>query len=175
VRWAALLRGVNLGRRQVHKGDLIAAAESLGYREVRTLLASGNLIFETDSPTIEPDLRAAVLARTGVDAEVFARSRDAIAAVVAANPFPEVARERGNQLLVLFHHEPVPLSALEIIAAGYHGPERLEAVGRELFIDYPDGMGRSMLDAALPRLKPGLPQGTGRNWNTVAKLAVLLG
>ena len=178
MRWAAMLRGINLGKRQIAKPDLIAAAESCGFTDARTLLASGNLVFDAGNrgaDTIERGLHAAVEKRSGISSQVFARNRAELDAVLRDNPCPEVARDRPSQLLVLFHREPVPGGELARIAEAYDGPEQLKAIGRELFIDYPDGMGRSKLDPAMARLKLGLPMGTGRNWNTVTKLAALLG
>lgn len=177
MKWAAMLRGINLGKRQLKKDELIAIAEAAGFTEARTLLASGNLVFEAGDASgdaIEKALYAAVEKVGRLKSEVFARNAADLAAVIKANPFPEVARDRPSQLLVLFHAEKVPAEPLKAIADGYDGPERLEAVGRELFIDYPEGMGRSKLDPAMAKLKIKLPRGTGRNWNTVTKLTALL-
>lgn len=177
MKWAAMLRGINLGKRTLVKADLIGAAEDAGYGDARTLLASGNLVFEAGdarAETIERKLHEAVAARTGIRSEVFVRNLAQLEKLIAANPFPEVGRERGSQLLVIFHSEPVPKAELERLAQAYDGPERLAAVGHELFIDYPEGMGRSKLDPAMAKLKLKLPRGTGRNWNTVQKLADML-
>lgn len=177
MKWAAMLRGINLGKRTLLKADLIGAAEDAGYRDARTLLASGNLVFEAGdakAETIERTLHEAVAARTGIKSEVFVRNLAQIEKLIEVNPFPEVGRERGSQLLVIFHAEPVPKAEIARIAQAYDGPERLEAVGHELFIDYPEGMGRSKLDPAMAKMKLKLPRGTGRNWNTVTKLKALL-
>ena len=176
MRWAAMLRGINLGKRQLVKADLIGAVEDAGYADARTLLASGNVVFEADdeAATIERKLHEAVAARTGIKSEVFVRNLAQLEKVIEANPFPEVGRDRPSQLLVIFHAEPVPRAELKRVAEGYGGPERLEAVGHELFIDYPEGMGRSKLDPAMAKMKIALPRGTGRNWNTVTKLKTML-
>jgi uncharacterized protein (DUF1697 family) len=177
MKWAAMLRGINLGKRQIVKADLLAAVASCGFTDARTLLASGNLVFdagERERDVIERDLHAAVEARTGIASEVFARNGAEFDKLIHANPFPEAARDRPSQLLVLFHRAPVPEGELARIAEAYDGPERLKAAGRELFIDYPEGMGRSKLDPAMAKLKLKLPQGTGRNWNTVSRLAAML-
>ena len=177
MKWAAMLRGINLGKRTLVKADLIGAAEDAGFSDARTLLASGNLVFEagdTEPQTIERKLHEAVAARTGIKSEVFVRNLAQFQKLIAANPFPEVGRERGSQLLVIFHSEPVPKAEIARVREVYDGPERLEAVGHELFIDYPEGMGRSKLDPAMAKLKLKLPRGTGRNWNTVGKLADML-
>lgn len=171
-----LLRGVNLGKRQVRKDALIAAATRCGLHAPRTLLASGNLLFESDrdAATLEDDLRRAIHAESGVDAEVFLRTGDQIAAALAVDPFPEATRERPSYVTVTFHREAVTAAMIEAVCSLHDGPERLHAHGRELFIDFPDGQGRSTLDAALRKARPALPVGTARNRNTVAKLAALL-
>jgi len=175
MKWAAMLRGINLGKRQLKKDELIAAAEALGYTGARTLLASGNLVFdagEAKAEAIERDLHASVEKLHGLKSDVFARNLAALDKLIADNPFPEVARERPSQLLVLFHRDAFPTELLDKVAERYDGPERLQAVGRELFIDFPEGQGRSDLGPVMPKLK--FPVGTGRNWNTVAKLAEML-
>jgi uncharacterized protein (DUF1697 family) len=177
MKQAAMLRGINLGKRQLAKGDLIAAAQSLGFTNAQTLLASGNLVFEASdmpAPEIESALRKAVLDRTGIDSEVFVRDRAALDAAIAANPFPDAAADRPSWLLVTFHREAVPQDEVARIARDYDGPERVAAIGRELFADYPEGMGRSLLDRWTAKAKIKLPLGTGRNWNTVTKLAAML-
>lgn len=175
MKWAAMLRGINLGKRQLAKAELIAAVESLGYTGARTLLASGNLVFEagdTAAEAIERDLHAAVDRLHGLKSEVFVRNHADLEAVIAANPFPQAASERPSWLLVTFHRDPFPTALLEQLAQSYQGPETLSAFGRELFADYPQGMARSNLDVAQRRAK--FPVGTGRNWNTVNKLAAML-
>lgn len=177
MKWAVMFRGINLGKRTVKKADFIAAAESLGFEDARTLLASGNLVVEAGAraaEAIERGLHDAVLAGTGISADAFARNRIELDAAMAANPFPEVGRDRPSQLLVIFHHEAVPHAAVASIVEAHDGPERLQAVGRELFIDYPEGQGRSTLDRTIAKLKAPLSLGTGRNWNTVTKLRGLL-
>jgi uncharacterized protein (DUF1697 family) len=175
VKVAAMLRGINLGKRQLAKAELIAAAESLGYTEVRTLLASGNLVFEAGdaaAETIERDLHAAVDTLYGLKSEVFVRTLADLEAVIAANPFPDAAEAHPNWLLVTFHHAPFPAALLDAVADGYDGPERLAAHGRELFVEYPESIGHSKLEPITRKLK--FPHGTGRNWNTVTKLAAML-
>ncbi len=129
---------------------------------------------EASPASSERDLSASVEARSGIRSEVFARSLADLEAAIAANPFPDVARDRPSRLLVLFCREPPSEAELKRVAEGYDGPERLAAVGRELFIDYPEGQGRSTLDPAMARLRIRLPLDTRRNWNTVTKLAAML-
>jgi uncharacterized protein (DUF1697 family) len=175
MKWAAMLRGINLGKRQLKKEQLIAAAEACGYSDARTLLASGNLVFEAGDAKpsdIERDLHAAIERLHGLKAQVFARNRADLDTVIAANPFADAARDHPNKLVVTFHAEDFPPALLGTLAERYDGPERLAAHGRELYIDFPDGQGNSALIPMLARLK--FPTGTGRNWNTVEKLRAML-
>ncbi|HVJ01163.1 MAG TPA: DUF1697 domain-containing protein, partial [Sphingomonas sp.] len=171
-RWAAMLRGINLGKRQLKSAELKAVVEGLGFDNVKTILASGNVVFDADAASaeeLERDLHVALEKATGLKSEVFVRDRVALDAIVAANPFAEAARERPSWLLVSFHREEVDKAAIARLAETYDGPERMVAIGRELFTDYPEGQGRSNLGPAMAKAK--LTQGnTGRNWNTVLKL-----
>jgi uncharacterized protein (DUF1697 family) len=176
MKWAAMLRGINLGKRQLKSAELKAVVEDMDFTEVKTILASGNVVFEAGDAApaaLERDLHLALEKATGLKSEVFVRNRADLDALVKANPFPQEARERPSFLLVSFHREPVDKAAIERLAASYEGPERMVAIGRELFTDFPDGQGRSNLAPAMQKAK--LAQGnTGRNWNTVLKLQAAL-
>ena len=174
TRLATLLRGVNLGGRNLLMADLARIYEGLGYRDVKTLLASGNVVFSApgDPRAIEAALEAA-LRTHGLETDVLVRDKGELAAAIEANPFADAARERPGHLLVTFHRESFPVELLDRVAGNYDGPERLAAVGRELFIDYPDGVGASLLGRAMAKLK--FPKiATARNWNTLGKLFDLL-
>lgn len=172
MRWAALLRGINLGKRQLKSAELKSVVDGLGFTQVKTLLASGNVVFTApgaDAATLEAQIHDALAGQTGLQSQIFVRTPEEMAAIVAANPFPVEARERPSFLVVTFHRDPVPQDRLDWIAANYEGPERWVARDRELYIDYPDGQGRSNLSAMMAKGK--LPKlCTARNWNTVLKI-----
>jgi len=172
MRWAAMLRGINLGKRQLKSAELKAAVESLGFTDVRTLLASGNVVFtasEADAAALETKLHDALFAATGLKSEIFVRSPEEMAAIAAADPFPEATRERPSFVVVAFHRAPVDRAAVVRLAETHDGPERMHAVERELYIDFPDGQGRSTLHPAMSKAKLD-PVNTARNWNTVLKI-----
>jgi uncharacterized protein (DUF1697 family) len=177
MKWAAMLRGINLGKRQLKSAELKAVVEGMGFTEVKTILASGNVVFEAGDAkpeVLEQELHAALEKATGLKSEVFVRNRAQLAALVAANPLPEEAKERPSFLVVSFHRDAVDEAAIDRLAASYDGPERMVVVGRELFTDFPDGQGRSNLIPALQKAKLSQAN-TGRNWNTVQKLLAALG
>lgn len=173
MRWSALLRGVNVGgARKLPMAELRALLKAQGCREVRTLLASGNAVFEGEGMAREWEakLAAAAKAALGLDIDWLLRSGAELAAIVAANPFADAAAARPSALAVVFHREPFPTALLDALA--HDGPERLAARGRELFIDHPAGIGRSTLTPAMAKAR--FPKGaTARNWNTVLKLAAM--
>ena len=163
--YAALLRGINVGGRSVlAMRDLTAICEKEGYGGVKTYIASGNVVFTATAKeaAVRTALERAVGAHMGRPVAVLVRTAAELEAALVANPFPGVA---GNRLLVFFLPEAPPRNAL----AGMVSPdgEELAIRGRELFVHYPNGMGRS-------KLKVPLWSGaTSRNMNTVVKLAAL--
>lgn len=184
MRWAALLRAVNVGGRKLLSTDLKRFGEGLGFSDVATLLASGNLIFttpQTAGPVLEQRLEEAGLTAFGFRVEFLLRNASDFDATIAVNPFPGQARDRPNHLLVHFFQKAAPAQAwLAAIKADATGPESLAVVGRELFIDYADGIGTSGLGPLMSKAKYRALAGdtgvnTARNWNTVLKLRAALG
>ena len=176
-RWAALLKGVNVGgNRKLPMAELKLFLEGLGLTDVKTLLASGNAVFstrETDAGALESRIEKAAAEQIGLTTEFLLRDAADLDAIIAANPFPDSARDHPNHLLVVFHRESFPAGLAEAAMALNEGPERLHAIGRELYIDYPEDIGHSTLHKAMAKLK--FPKvATARNWNTVGKLRALL-
>jgi uncharacterized protein (DUF1697 family) len=164
TRRAALPRAINAGK-PLKMADLRAFLEAEGMRAVQTLLASGNAVFDCDEDAAAIEARLAARARAvlSLDTDWFVRSHAELAAIRAADPFPEATAVRPAKVHVLFFHATVAMPALV-----HDGPERMQAIGRELFIDFIEGIGDSKLPAAMARAK--LPPSTGRNWNTLVKL-----
>lgn len=166
-----LLRGVNVGGVKVLMTELKAVAADLGLANPRTLLASGNLVVDSaaDPADLEARLEAGIAARFGRPIEVMVRTPDQWAALIAANPFPEQAATDCSRLLVMVMKAGVADGALETLQGYAVGDERAAVVDGSLYLWCADGIGRSkMAEKAVPRLT-GV--GTGRNWNTVLKLA----
>ena len=163
----ALLRGVNLaGKSTLKMADLKAIADELGLEKARTFIASGNLLFDSNDP--EEKLRRMLEERMqrhmGKNVGVMLRTADEMAAVVAANPFPEGP---GNNVQAFFMNEPPPADLLDTIR-NKADDERVAPGIREVYVAYGEkGIGRSRLRI------PAAETGTARNMNTVAKLAAL--
>ncbi|MBW8320358.1 MAG: DUF1697 domain-containing protein [Arenimonas sp.] len=161
--YIALLRAINVGGTgKLPMVELKSLCEDLGFADVLTFIQSGNVIFREsgDAADICARLDAALAERLGKPPGVFLRRSGELAAIAKANPFPAM---EPNRVLVSFFAEPVPEDALHGLVAP--DGEEVVARGREIFIHYPIGSGRSRLK--LPILKTG----TARNINTIVKLA----
>jgi len=161
--FVALLRAVNVGGTgKISMGDLKALCEAAGFEDVETYIQSGNVVLRSALPAkkAKAALEAALAKRLGKPVGVLVRTGQELAAALKANPFPKADPSR---VIVLFLDEPPAKGAVEAIEIP--GREELHPVGRELFIHYPDGQGRSKLKVPMAK------DGTGRNLNTVAKLA----
>jgi len=173
MRWAVLLKGLNIGGKRLPMPELKAFLEGLGFSDVKTLLASGNAVFsadETDGAKLEARIEKAAAEQLHLKTDWLVRDHAELAAIVKANPFPDAAKAHPNHLLVHFHREGVPKKLAEDFT--HDGPERLKAHGRELYVDYPEDVGHSKLPQAMARAKfPRLA--TARNWNTILKLVDL--
>lgn len=177
-KYAALLRAVNLaGHNAVPMARLRDIAASLGLQDVKTLLQSGNLVFSDPRSRTPAALESALeqtLERTlGVTTEVYVRDGRELAGVIAKNPFPEVARTDPARLVVSFMKAAVPPARVRALQAAIVGREVVRGAGREMYIHFPDGQGRSKLTPALTQKHIGASS-TARNWNTVRKVAALL-
>jgi uncharacterized protein (DUF1697 family) len=171
-----LLRAVNLGSYgKVAMPDLLDLLARLGFRGARSMLQTGNLVFHGDdrpSDEIERLLEAEAAKQLRLQTDFFVRSLDEWGEVVVGNPFPDAAKRDPSHLLVVFLKSAPQTTAVTALQAAIAGPEIVRAEGRQLYITYPDGIGRSKLTSTVIERKLGT-RGTGRNWNTVLKLQEL--
>ncbi len=163
----ALLRAVNVGGTgKLSMGELTALCEAEGFTEVRTFIASGNVIFKSgkSESQIKAALEASLRAYAGKPIGVLVRTAVELAAVRKANPFPEAA---PNRTVAIFLNKPPPATALAEIT-GQAG-EEVRLGKREIYVHYGAGMAKSKLRI------PAAADGTARNMNTIAKLTALAG
>jgi uncharacterized protein (DUF1697 family) len=178
MRYAALLRGINVGgNKKVPMADLRAMVTTLGYDDPQTLLASGNLVFSAKMQSmtkLEEILEAATKEHIGVECSYLLRSADEWAKIVSSNPYPKQAYSDPSHLAVTFCREKPDPTALRALHQEARGEEDFKVIGREMYMWYPDGMGESKLALALSKNKLGTIC-SARNWNTVLKIAAALG
>jgi uncharacterized protein (DUF1697 family) len=166
--YVALLRGVNLvGKSTLKMAHLKAIAADLELENVRTYIASGNLLFTSKEPEekLRRMLEKELQQHMNKDVRVMLRTADEMEAVVRTNPFTDQA---ANQVQAFFLNDPPPADLLAT-ARNRAGDERIATGPREVFVAYGErGIGKSRLRI------PAAESGTARNMNTVAKLAELL-
>lgn len=161
--WVALLRAVNVGGTgKLAMADLKAMCHELGFGDVRTYIASGNVVFRAAGS--EADVRRALEAQlheyAGKPVGVLVRSAGEMATLVAGNPFPGA---NPSQVVAIVCDDPLAPDALA--SATGVTREELRLGPRAVYVDYKGGMARSRLKV------PAAKGGTARNMNTIAKLA----
>jgi uncharacterized protein (DUF1697 family) len=176
-RYVALLRAINVGGRNlIAMAELRELVEGLGFSDVATLLQSGNLVFtgkRKSNAALERLLETESAKRFDAAVDYFVRDAAEWEAIVAANPFPREAESDPGHLVVMPLKKTPQEEDVASLRAALKGPERVEAIGSQLYLVYPEGIGRSKLTITLIEKKLGA-RGTGRNWNTVRKLAELV-
>lgn len=176
-RYVALLRAVNLGGNTTRRSvDLRTAVEGDPIRDVRTVLQSGNLVFDAPARAageLEREIERRLAARFARPTVVFVRTAAEWLELLAGNPYrAEAARDPAHLLLTVTKREP-PAAAWPRLRAVIVGRERFTPGPRCAYLVYPDGIGTSKLTPARIELALGAPV-TARNWNTVGRLAALL-
>ena len=176
--YVALLRAVNVGgTAAVKMADLKAMAGDMGFDAVQTVLQSGNLVFRAASGKdrgLESRIEAELERRFKLKTTVIVRSAGAWAKLVDGNPFGAEAKADPSHLLVMPLNAEPAAGAEAALQAKIKGREEARVVGDVAYIVYPDGIGRSKLTIAVIERALGVV-GTARNWNTVMKLAALVG
>ncbi len=174
--YVALLRGVNVGgQARVAMADLRDLLADLGFADVRSLLQTGNLVFRGDGAAadVERLLERETAKRLDLRTDYMVRTADEWRRLVDGNPFPEIAQRDPSHLLVMFLKKPPDDAAVAALRAAVTGPEEVRADESHVYLTYPAGIGRSRLTGTLIESKLGT-RGTGRNWNTVLRLATLV-
>lgn len=170
-----LFRGMNTGGVRAPVSELRAMAADMGLQSPRTLLASGNLVVDSDraSEVLERDIETAMERRFSLKIAAIVRTPEQWAGLIAANPFAREASAHPSRVLAMVMKDGIKGGALEACRALAEGGEAVEAGQGVLYFWFPHGQGQSAIfRKATPRM---LGMGTGRNWNTVLKLADMVG
>jgi uncharacterized protein (DUF1697 family) len=167
----AFLRGVNLGKRRMKMADLRAACEAMGLGRVKTILASGNVRFDTGDEgglkeRLESGLSNAFAFRIGV----ILRTADEIEAMIGKVPFGKVDPKADVALHVLMSHQKLDPKPDLSARSEYVEVPRIDE--REIyFVAHRQPNGR--YTEGIDKLDLMLPKGievTMRNWNTILKV-----
>jgi uncharacterized protein (DUF1697 family) len=171
TRYIALLRGINVGRaKRIAMADLRKLIEELGYTGVRSLLNSGNVIFDADGTSPDEaarEIEEALVLRMGVAARVFVLADEDLAEIIADNCLMHLVTDPAR-LYTFLLTEAAQRELVEAMCAQVWEPEALALGRRAAYVWCPEGMLDSAAAAALGKqLGDGT---TSRNWNTMMKL-----
>ena len=159
--WVALLRAVNLGsRNKVPMPALRAALADAGYGDVRTVIASGNVVFSTRTKPSARTLESLIADEFGVRTTVILRSAAQLRTLHSARPFAD------NAHVAFLAARPRSTKPIE-------GLDEFEVVGSDIVLHFPSGYAAAQLTGAVIEKRLGV-EATVRNWNTVEKLADLI-
>lgn len=170
--WVALLRGINLGsHNKVAMAELRELADGLGLADPETYLRSGNLVIDSDlsESALAQTLVDGIEERFGLQVPVICRSSEQLGQIASSHPFSSLGLDDKFLHVALLDREPEDRVS-EMIDPADHHPDRLEADGREIYLAYPNGSGRSKLNQGLLEGRLGVSV-TARNWRTVTELA----
>ena len=175
-RYLVMPRGINVGtRNRVPMAELRSKLAGEGYRDVATVLQSGNVIVSTAED--RPDEVAGAMGRLlsdefGVDVACVVRTAKQVRRVLERNPLQEVVSDPSRYLVTFLSQEPDP-EAVAALLGEDHSPEVLAIEGAEAYVWTPDGVKAMTLSYAYLEKRFGVVA-TARNWNTLEKIAAKL-
>ncbi|MEQ4300488.1 DUF1697 domain-containing protein [Plantactinospora sp. B6F1] len=178
TRYVALLRGVNVGSgNRIGMADLRRIVTDLGHDDVRTYLQSGNVVFgvadKADPQRLGSRVRKAIAEELGLDVPVLVRSGPELTALAGANPYTKANPDEVKLLVAFLAELPDPGLAAELAVPGTDTAEfTFAGTGREIYLHYPDGYGRTRFDNAYLEKRLAVAS-TTRNWKTVRALTDL--
>lgn len=176
----ALLRGINVGgHNRLKMAALRSDLETLGLRNVRTYIQSGNVVFDIDADDLDADecealgerIASSIEEKHGFRPRTLVFPADHLLAAMEANPFPETEAEPRRLHVFFLAHEPVEpdIAGIEESTAN---TERWKLRGNVFYLHAPDGIGRSKLASKLENHLD--VAATGRNWRTVVKIGEMV-
>jgi uncharacterized protein (DUF1697 family) len=172
----ALLRGINVGgRSMLSMSELRAALDAVGLTGARTHLQSGNLLVTPAAGregSLAETIRDVIKGDFGLDIQVLLRTRPELGEIVTRNPItgPEAT---GSKVHVVFLASTPEANQVNDLDPERSPPDRFVVAGREIYVHYPNGSGRSKLSLDYFEKRLGVV-GTARNWNTVTRLLEML-
>jgi uncharacterized protein (DUF1697 family) len=177
TQYVALFRGINVGgHHSIRMDELKRLHESLGMQDVLSFIQSGNIIFRSTGPEdtarLVTQIEDAFEKRFGFQSKVLVRTGPELTTIIAGRYFEGWDSLDPRKLVVMFMSAVPGDREQRDLLQSASGPEELKFSGAELYIYYPDGMGRSRLSNGVIEKKLKT-LGTARNWNTVLQLQKL--
>jgi uncharacterized protein (DUF1697 family) len=173
----ALLRAVNVGKRQVPMARLKELMSAAGFQDVSTYLQSGNVFFADGGRSPQENgarLEKLLLDEFGFVVECVMRSTEQLDAIIAANPLPERVADPKRYVVTFFGEAPDQTAAAGLKPEDF-APDEFAFLGTELYSWSPNGVHTSKFTPQFLKRKLGVQVATARNWSTVLKLRELAG
>jgi uncharacterized protein (DUF1697 family) len=167
--YVGLLRAVNVGGRKLSMADLVRVTESVGGRDVRTYLQSGNVVFR-GTKAVASGLAEALSDSCGFDVPVLLRTPTDFDRILSGQPFNVAEAE----LHVTFLDARPQAGLADAIDTSGHGSDRFVVAGKEVYLHCPGGYGRTKLNNTFWERKLKV-RATTRNWRSVRALAEMAG
>jgi uncharacterized protein (DUF1697 family) len=175
--FVSLLRGINVGGyHKIRMDDLKELYESLGFKDVVPYIQSGNVVFisdEADPAQLRKQIEEGLEKKFGFHVEVIIRTAAELGEIIDNNPFQGQQSKESKWVVVMFLAAHPDETAQEDLLKTRVGPEEIFIVGKEVYIYYTEGIGRSKLSHSLIEKKLKTV-GTARNWNTILQLQKLV-
>lgn len=173
--YIAFLRGINVGGHRVKMEQLRTVFEELGYSNVSTFIASGNVIFETPRKVSEQRIEAALREALGYDVPTFVRTPDDLKAVVAHRPFAAQDVENPDfRLHVCFGRHALDKSQAELVRSFETPVDAFHVLGREIYWLCRGPLNQSQVK--WPQLEKRVPGSfTARNITMLRRLVQAIG
>lgn len=171
----ALYRGINVGGTgSVKMESLRAMHESLGHRDVKSYIQSGNVVFSADGAarSITSGIANQFAKQFGFKAAVVVIDAKRLRRVIKENPYGKQAAENPKSVHVGFCEGEPSATGLKALLAKTGGPEEFAIRSDVVYLHAPDGVGRSKFAAGMEKAS-GVPM-TLRNWRTVEALVAML-
>src|SRR5258708_45568 len=169
--YVALLYSIGLGEgRRLVMADFRAMAGKLGLEAPRTLIATGNLVFEAKATTVrqlEARLESAFEQTFGRRVDIIVRNAAAWRKLVAGNPFAEESRADGSRVVARIARRPTVTGIVAMLEPYQTKGERVKVVDGDLWIHFAHEPNQSRIFAALTPTRL-TSVGTFRNWNTIS-------
>ena len=174
--FVSLFRGINVGgHHKVRMDELKELHESLGLKDVLPYIQSGSVVFNSDDADLarlRRKIEDGFEKKFGFHVEVIVRTSAELRDIVDKNPFQSPQSKESKWVVVMFLAARPDDTAQEDLLKTYVGPEELFIIGKEVYIYYTNGIGRSKLSHSLIEKKLKT-LGTARNWNTILQLQKL--
>lgn len=173
TKYVAFLRAVNVGKRTIKMEDLRQQLDAAGFKNVKTYIQSGNVMFESGSANaaaLSDKIEKLLLKTYGFEVPTIIRSVAQLEAVVKHTPFPGIVPDKSRQIYVSFLSGPVGPHAAQVIASLQSAAETLHMTAGEVYTMVKKDLEIKPLDVVAQLEKKLGIACTTRNWATVNKV-----